>query len=295
MAKGLCNKLKVLVAIMFVATSTFGAFSDSTISVLSQLNAALSSSYTANANWQGQDFQHYAFAGSLNARHQKMGGQWNHQHMILCDLSYLKFIDSLWIKNTDRLQVNLLWSEEGTRFRHSYTLNFSTQLLPSFQYSYDYERRINIKERTAWGFCPATLEAGYGMTRQFWETSNINLAFATVRMSALPRTAAFESVRDEQLVRGNRAYFKMEYGLMLAANIQKKLNDRVVWMNTSRLFCNAFNRDQITIDVQNRITIQLWKFLQLRFETRVAYNPLVNYHFQFSQEVMLGAGFEFVK
>lgn len=269
--------------------------SDTTQSLFRQLNASLSSSYSANANWQGQDFQHYAFAGNIIARHQKTGMRWNHQHLILADLSYIKFIDSLWFKNTDRFQMNLLWSEEGARFRHSYAINFSTQILPSFHYNYDFENRVNIRERTAWGFCPSTLEMGYGITKQFWETSSINLAFATIKMSALPLNSTFENASDEQLAKGNRAYYKLEYGLMFTTNIQKRLNDRVTWMNGSRFFCNAFNRDQVTLDIQNRITIQLWKFLQLRFETRLAYNPLTNYHFQFSQEVMLGAGFEFVK
>lgn len=287
----------MLILLLLLAQGKIGSAQDrdSAQNVFSQLNGALSSSYTANANWQGQDFQHYAFAGNLVARHQKNGVRWNHQHALLADLSYIKFIDSLWIKNTDRIVFQLLWSEEGARFRHSYAINFNTQLLPSYQYNYDFESRSMNKERTAWGFCPATLEAGYGMTRQFWETSSINLAFATIRMSALPQNTTFDSASDQQLARGKRAYYTLDYGLLLTTNIQRKLNDRVTWMNASRFFCNAFNRDQVSLDIQNRITFQLWKFLQLRFETRLAYNPLINYHFQFSQEVMLGAGFELTR
>lgn len=40
------------------------------------------------------------------------------------------------------------------------------------------------------------------------------------------------------------------------------------------------------------VIVKLWKYLQLRLDTRLAYNPLFTYDMQFRQEVLLGFFYE---
>jgi len=252
--------------------------------------ASLTTSYATNSNWQGKDYRNFSFAGSINYRHALVSGNWQHQHLFIADLSYLKFIDSIWIKNTDRLNMNLLWSEDGHKFRHSYAINFNTQMLPSYTYRYDYETGQNHSEKISYVFCPATLDLGYGMVRNFWNASNLNLAFATLKLSSYPLING--ETPEQQLAHGKNAWYKMEYGLALSTNIRKPIGERVEWWNDSKLFCNAINRDQVTFDFNNKIIVKLLRYLQLRFDTRMSYQPLINYKLQFSQEVTLGVFFE---
>lgn len=256
------------------------------------LQTSLATSYSAQSNWQGQDYKNLSFAGSFNYRHQLQKVNWRHQHMVLADLSFLKFIDSLWLKNNDRLQVSLLWNDQQKKILHSYSVQFQTQFLPTYQYGYDYELRKTNRTKMASTFNPSALELGYGAVWNFWETSNINFAFATMRFTTLPRNANMQMQDLPHFAKTDNTYLNLSYGFALTTNIRKQLGDRVEWWNNSRVFCNAADKDHITFEFNNRINVKLWKFLQLRFETKLGYNPAMNYQIQFGQEVLLGMFFE---
>jgi hypothetical protein len=40
------------------------------------------------------------------------------------------------------------------------------------------------------------------------------------------------------------------------------------------------------------VIVKLWKYIQLRFDTRLAYNPMLNYDLQFRQEALVGFFYE---
>ena len=106
----------------------------------SSLYGSLSASYAASQNWGGQDLKNYAFMGNLLYRHSLFAGTRSHMHQLMVDVGYLKFVDSVWVKNMDRLQTNFLWSSTGNRFNRSYTIAFGTQFLPYTFLAYDIEQ-----------------------------------------------------------------------------------------------------------------------------------------------------------
>lgn len=154
---------------------------------LSSLYGSLSASYAANQNWGGQNMKNFAFMGNMLYRHSLFSGSRSHMHQFMADLGYLKFVDSVWVKNMDRLQTNFLWSSSGKRFNQSYSVAFGTQFLPSTFQDYDFGLNVPV-QRSVGGFLnPFTLDAGYGAVLTFWNTSNINFAFATVRLNSSPK------------------------------------------------------------------------------------------------------------
>lgn len=64
------------------------------------------------------------------------------------------------------------------------------------------------------------------------------------------------------------------------------------WVNNSRFFGNGLDQDHVNFQFSNMVIVKLWKYLQLRLDTRLAYNPMLNYKMQFRQEALIGFFYE---
>ena len=76
-------------------------------------------------------------------------------------------------------------------------------------------------------------------------------------------------------------------------NVYEELYQKIILVeNDSRLFFNALNRTAINFDFNNRIAIRFLKYLQLRFDLHLIYNPDYSKNLQYRQEVLLGVFYE---
>ena len=262
--------------------------------ITSALYGSLSTSFAASQNWGGQDLTNYAFTGNLLYRHNLLRGgrSHSHSHQLAVDLGYVKFVDSTWVKHIDRFQANLLWNSTGRKFNHSYSIVLATQFLSNTMLEYSAEEE-RLKERPVGGFLdPFSLDVGYGAVWSFWQGSNINFAFATLRFSGSPKATTAPAFTDANTIEGKKAFYFLNYGFFITTAIKKPIGKHVEWINATRFFANGMDRDHVNLDFSNMVIVKLWKYLQLRMDTRVAYNPLLNYDIQFRQEVLVGFFYE---
>lgn len=281
---------------MFAAHSGLGQDLDSTKSQAGPtrwriMSGTLSGSYTTSRNYQAEDFRNLAFTGGVFFQDDLKGQTRRHSHKLLADLSMLKFIDSTWTKGNDRLQANLLWCMTDQKWSHAYSVVLATQFLPNEHLVYDPEDGSPHIARYGGFLAPAALELCYGGTWTPWPLSTIQFGFATARFISTPKVSLQPPDR-EHLAETSKSVFDMQYGGSVVVAINHPLTDRIDWINSSRFFCNAFDRDHVSMDFMNRFCIKLWKYLQLRVESRAAYDPMVSYNIKFSQEFLLGVYYE---
>ena len=283
-------RLFVLVGHIHFCLTTINA--QSLAAAHSGLYASLSSSYSTSTTWQGRDLRNFTFVGNLQYRHALNDSSHGHAHQVLADLGYLKFVDSIWTKNLDRFQVNLLWSNTGRKLKHSYSVVLSSQFLSIKRTEWNSELG-KLVERDVGGFLrPFSLEMGYGSVFNFWRTSSINFAFATLKLSGYPKEITAPTFADATFIQGGEMNYFMSYGLGVVTAINKPIGKRLQWMNNSRAFCNGFDKDHVNFDFSNMVIVKIWKFFQLRFDTRLAYNPVINHQLQFRQEALIGFFYE---
>ena len=258
----------------------------------SSLYGSLSASYASSSNWNGQNLRNFALLGNLLYTHSLFSASHSHMHQVMADLGYQKFVDSTWVKSIDRVMVNLLWNNTGKKFNSSYSVSFSTQFMPDAVPEYDAEQD-KLVERSVGGFLnPFDLQLGYGGVFTFWGRSNINFAFATLQMSSSPKEFTSPAFADANVIEGKRAYYFMNYGFSVSTAINKTFGEHVQWINNTRIFGNGLDRDHVNLQFSNMVIVKLWKYLQLRFDTRLAYNPMLNYKMQFRQEALIGFFYE---
>lgn len=249
----------------------------------------LSGSYVTERDWTGQAQNYIILKGLAEARfRKKLQSGWQHEHYVHTQLGYTAITDSIWMKSADILKIHLRWMEENKRkVIHTYSLRFQTQWLSTW--------RINENSRQ-WmaGFMnPSGLELGYSFSWYFLENSSLMLTPATLQLSVMPRTILSPAAVEDPSIRLPHANMYSRYGFSGTLNIEESFyNNVLVLSHQSHLFCNAITTQKIQFDVSNRVSVRFLKYLQLRLDTSILYQPDQTSKLQYRQEVLLGIFYE---
>jgi len=254
--------------------------------------ATLATSFTENKNWQNVDYRNYFFLGNIDYSLRVSSDKFKQLYQVRGELGFLKFIDSTWFKNSDNFNILTQWTEYSTKaITHSYSIILKTQFTDTWKYNSD----INGETTREWRggiLNPATLMIAYGLNYDFWERCFINLALATIKVSTRPRYDNELLPTEKELARTAKSFIISEYGMSIQSAITKKISGNVSWDNKTLFFTNGINKNQITWDFQNRFTFVSLKYLQLRADTHIVYDPQYSYRFQYKQELLIGLFYE---
>lgn len=264
---------------------------DSTRSHTLTLKSSCAGSYATSRNWQAPDAGHCTLNGSFFLQHTAERRGHRHQHQVMADLGYLKFIDSTWSKGTDRLACNLLWSRSSQRWTRSWSAVLLTQFLPNEALVPGANGEDPHLLHYGGPMAPGTVELGYGATWYPWTGSSVQFAVATVRFVGTP-TRALQDTTARHLFATANTVLDLQYGTSVVVSIDHPFTERISWTSSSRGFCNGLDRDHVSFDALNRVAIKVWKYVQVRLDTHLGYDPLVNYRLRFAQEILLGVFYE---
>ena len=288
-------KLKICLFFVFLNLTIFG-INDSTkkhsrIPNTITYSNNFSASYVHYKNWKYNGNNNYSFLLRSNINYDSIGTFWETHIRFNGELGYMKFVDSIWYKNTDYLDFSTeIAKNNGKTFSNIFTFYFNSQFLSSYENYYDDSGVEN--KRWSGGFGnPMNIDLGYGTTMRFCKTSRINLTFVTLRTSTMP-ILEFEPSKQQNDIIYKKTLITSEYGLGIQTYIRKNIGSKVRWENYSRCFANAINRSKFDIDFRNRVIIKIFKYLDFIIDSRIRYMPYPPYKFQFRNELMLSFTFE---
>lgn len=281
----------ILLSLLLVAwnTGVNGQSPDSVILRRQLWRGDLSGSYVTERDWTGQAGNYILLKGLAEARFRKklMNG-WQHEHYVHTQLGYTAITDSIWIKSADVVKIQLRWMEENNRkVMHTYSLRFQTQWLSTWRMN------ENSRQWMAGFMNPSGLELGYSFSWYFLENSSLMLTPATLQLSLTPRNLFTMSNVEDPALRLRHANMYSRYGFSGTLNMEESFYDNVlVLSHQSHLFFNAISSEKIQFDVTNRVSIRFLKYLQLRLDTQLLYQPEQLKKIQYRQEVLLGIFYE---
>lgn len=250
-----------------------------------------SASYVHYKNWKYNGNNNYSFLLRSNINYDSIGTLWETHIRFNGELGYMKFVDSIWYKNTDYLDLTTeVVKNNGKTFSNIFTFYFNSQFLSNYENYYDDSGYYNKRWTGGFG-SPMNIDLGFGTTVRFWKTCRINLTFVTLRTSTNP-ILDFEPGKQQNDIIYKKTLITSEYGLGIQTYIRKDLGSKVRWENYSRCFANAINRTKFDIDFRNRVIINIFKYLDLIIDSRIRYMPYPPYKFQFRNELMLSFTFE---
>ncbi len=238
------------------------------------------------------DYKNYTFLGNVDYSYKVAALKFKKLVQFRGELGFLKFVDSTWYKNSDNLNMCAQWTNYSSKaFTHSYSIILKSQFSDTWKYTCD----INGETTRKWlgGIMnPATLTIAYGLNYDFWKSCFINFAFATIKINARPLSDETLLPGEREWLRTDRTIVIREYGFSIQSSISKKIYENILWDNKTHFFTNGINKDQVTMDFQNRLTFAFPKYLQFRADAHIVYDPLHSYRLQYKQEVLVGISIE---
>ncbi|CAN5378238.1 hypothetical protein BH10BAC1_BH10BAC1_05730 [soil metagenome] len=251
----------------------------------------LSASYVNYKNWKYNGYSNYTFLARENLNYDTLGSNWETHIRFNGELGYMKFLDSVWYKNTDYLDLSTEIVKTKNKFiTNLFTLYFNSQFLST--YDDYYKDDGTISNRWSGGFGnPMNLEIGYGSTIRFWKTCRINLTFITLRTNIIPALDNQSIITKNDFIY-EKSIISSEYGLGIQTFVRHDLFKKIRWENSTRFFGNAINRQHFDIDFRNRLIFHLIKYLDFIIDTRIRYMPYPPYKLQFRNELMLSFSLE---
>jgi hypothetical protein len=270
---------------------TFFSKGDSVTYSNTRVLANASASFTNYNNWGQLNSGKFAINTGLDVWKIKKKLLSGTYHTLRMNLGMTRFIDSVWIKSADRIQVNLQFREKRRNVLVNYSLLFRSQLFNGYSYS---RSGGDLKRKKSGAFLmPFQLELGYGMAWEFWNYSTFNIALATLRTRGYLSSYNNSFIKNkEKIARTKNGYVIMDYGLSAQWYISKKIHERLEWIGQGRLFLNGVNKNEVGMDVTNKFKFTIWKYFMLVFDSSVIYDSYFSYKVQTKHEILIGWYFD---
>lgn len=284
------NRYTLLLFILpFLSAGQAPLQTDSVLMKRTVYRGDISGSYVTERNWWADAQQYVTLKGLAEARFRKRSADGrSYEHYVHTQLGYAAYPDSIWLKDADVLRVQMRWTSEGKKkTKHAWSLRFNTQWLSTW--------RSNGAgmEWTAGFMNPSVLELGYAYSREFLQGSSLMIHPAALQVKVIPNKVPVQEGAQEPSLKAKHANIYSRYGCGLSLNIEESFyKDVLLVSHQSHFFCNAISSRQLQLDSSTRICFRFLKYMQLRLETALNYDPEQSLRLQYRQEVLLGIFYE---
>jgi hypothetical protein len=247
----------------------------------------VSTSLTHHKNWGALDHSSLTFGGAMNVWRVRDRSDLSTFHAFTMELGVTHLLDSLWLKSSDRVRVNLQFRKSRKKKITNYSVLFCTQLFDG--YALNKRGPQVIKVQTESFLFPFKLEAGYGIAWNFWNRSTMNVSLATIRSRGFRKLFDSSSFEDEdKILKTKNGYIVMDYGMSGQWYIFKDIHESLEWTSQGNFFVNGINRNEIGGDLSNKLTFTIWKYFKLMLDSRILYDSYRSYRLQIKNEILFG-------
>lgn len=270
----------------------FGTAVNDTVIATRKFSVNLSSAFLNSSNWKGSSFS--SFSTTVNSDFY-LANTTNNSNMVFTvksDLGFTKFIDSIWNKHADKLYSQLIWKKNKSKIDQSYAIAITAQMFNSYSYQYDAIQKVTSKTLTGSFFNPANFDAGYGIGISFWKNSIFNLSVASARIRIDPTINSSEMSNSLLLGSVRRGIILFDYGFSLQLLVLKSWKEKFEINSSGKIFMEGFEFSHPHLDMSHKINYAIWKWLQLRADIRMVYDPSTSMKMQYRNELLFGVFYE---
>lgn len=278
-----------LVLLFFSEASKAG---DSTFVESRRLQIDGTGSFLSLSNWKGSTFRSYALALSADYFSRRTRKQKQLVFAGRSQTAFTRYIDSVWVKSSDRIDLQLICSHQTSRLTSTCSVLLHTGLLTGFDYVSDSDDGVLRKKMSSSFLLPADLEVGYGMGIPLNATSYFNFTIATIRF----RIEYGEPIdNDQPLFTLRKGFAAADYGFGMQWYYFKSISPGIDALAEGKVFMNGFSALRLQSDIHLKATFRIWKQLHFKWEMMCVYDPYISRKMQWRNEWLTGVVFAFNK
>lgn len=284
-----------LIGICFACQMQASVVVDSISVVTRKLVAGVNSTFVNSSNWKGSTVNTFSVSVDADYLFNKISEKSTTLFSTKTEIGYTKFIDSIWNKHADKLNSQLIWKQKKKRLDSSFSAALTAQLLNSYLYDYDPTTNKNRKQRTGGFFNPASFETGFGFGITFWNTSIFNLSLASARILIDPNNEKTAASGKKYIGAVDKGVVLFDYGCSMQILALKELYKKVEINSSSKFFVNGFDKYRVQLDMVHKFNYSIWKWLQVRADIKIVYDPLFSTKLQYRNELLFGVFYDSTK
>ena len=243
----------------------------------------ISAAYNMQKNWNDNQASFITLQTGWLVDYHKDKEDLHTFHHLNTEVSYIYYPDSIWKTNTDYIKLNLQWNKKkNNKWESNTALFFATRYLNK------YNNNIANKYWQEGFLNPMELSFSYGWKRRVFKKSTINISFSTLRMMVTP--ASRINLKNEATLQlKNNTTITGQYGFQAQSFINETFcNERLHWINDSRIYINQLSEKGVLFDSHNILAIKIYKFLEIRVDTKLQFDYQISSKLRFKQEALLG-------
>ena len=199
------------------------------------------------------------------------------------ELAYYKYLDSIWVKYTDRFCFSNIWQFNRRKIKQTFSFTLISQLTDTW---IEKSNGINIDRKWKSGpLLPASIVTGYGFIYKPLYRNYINISFPAYKIGSLTSTS-----RDDLKIISQKPNYLIYhgYGMSIQTNFEIKPVKNIIFQNSSLIMLSKAYKNYFSIDMSNAISWLPIKHLKFRFEQKFLYDELVSEKIQIRYDFLIG-------
>jgi hypothetical protein len=269
------------------SNSYSGELKDSVSKSINQFFIA--TSFVINKNWKDNTNSNFLLSGNFKFSTAR-NSQLKRITEVQTELAYIKFIDSIWVKNNDRLFISNIWILERKKFNQTISASFTTQITDTWIPS---SNSLSPDRKWKSGpLLPASFLISYGIIYRPMPLNFINLSFPAYKIGSLPVNG---KVNEELKILSHEKRYVLfnEYGISLKMNIESKIFKRISIENYTLLFIGIGSQTIYNLDMSSILSYSPLKNFKLQFENKLFFDEKFSDKMQVKYDMLLGLNVSF--
>lgn len=182
------------------------------------------------------------------------------------DLGFTYFIDSLWMKNRDKIELNIIGQRTvSNKLKPSITMLFVSNIF-SEKVKYLKSDGSVYKFQSGGLLNPGFIQLAYGFSYGIDSQNYLNCSIATIRMQWK------KSDKENDNIVPDTKQSNLKYGLGIDANFKISLIKSVEYSSSFHFFANSFERNSVRILSNNYLKISITNCLSVLIDSEFEYD-----------------------
>ncbi len=236
-------------------------------------------------DWQEGGNGNLTLVGNYKARLDYQSKGFDMSHEFFTEYGYQKFQEKYFIKHADDFSLDSKYDwNYGKNAAISLSTLLRSQYTPTFDVLIDSTGEVQREFRSSF-LTPAyiTLSLGWAYKPTDWLRLNFGLA-----------SSQLTYIRDKNKLIGDEenpfGTSDWQYGFTFEFDFNQEIGKNIFWENRSNVYMDYANL-QVNLDMQNRLSFKINKFLKFAVNTDVLFVPAINHKLQLKNELLVGVFF----
>jgi len=234
-----------------------------------------------NVNWNKLDYTSVNMAMLVDLGNRKTTKRTTRKLDLRAELAYQKFIDSVWIKTTDRIYLSSQWLIGSRRIKFCVLINLKTQITDTWEADYGNPEKLQWQGGP---LLPANLNLGPGLSWKPTKSASLDFIPAGIQVRSMP-APGFAIKRHRILIENSIALVQYRISTGLQWTIDQKINNRVRWKCKGDILSSLTDTE---IDVHQTLSIEPLNHFRISLDQKIIFDSVLSKRLQMRIEMRIG-------